>query len=156
MTYPSDLPTTAMGALRLLASTQSQIDNFSDQLIQDVKSGEVNPLELILQLKAMEKVTERVKKEIHENVMTAADKYPGTVFEFMGNKVEKAELGTKYLYETCNDLTYNRLSKELKERTEFLKAVKAPTTIVDESTGETWTILPPKKQSSTGLKITIL
>lgn len=153
---------TAMGAMRSLASTQTQIDVFSDQLIEGVKAGEIDPLELLVQLKAMEKVTERVKKEIHENAMTAADKYPGMSFEFNGNKMEKAEFGTKYNYVSTGDPIYSQrlkvfleAEKQLKERETFLKAVKAPFSLLDEGTGEVNIISPPNKTSASGLKITI-
>src|SRR5687768_15208997 len=105
----SDLPNSAIGTLRLFATTQTQVDVFSDQLIESVKNGEVNPIEILVQLKAFEKVSERVIKEIKANVMSEAGKYPGSSFEFHGNKIEKSELGTKYNYDACNDPTYKRL-----------------------------------------------
>lgn len=155
-----ELPQTAIGALRLLASTQVQVDVMSDQLIQAVKEGEVNPLEVLVQLKAIEKVSDRVKKEIQENALNAADKFPGTSFDFNGNKIEKAELGVKYDYLSTNDPIYERLLKVLEEaktqvseREAFLKAVKAPFSLLDESTGEVSIITPPNRKSTTGLRI---
>ncbi len=158
----NELPTTAMGAIRLLANTQTQIDVMSDQLIEAVKNGEASGIELFIFLNAFAKIAERVKKEIGENVMNEADKYPGTSFEVFGNKVEKAELGTKYDYAICGDPVYvrrkdiaDKAAEQLKEREAFLKALKQPITIVDEDSGEVVMVSPPVKTSTSGIKITI-
>lgn len=157
-----NIPTTAIGTMRLMATTQTQIDVFSDQVINSVKSGEASALEVLIMLKAFEKMADRVLKEIRENFVNEADKYTERVFEFNGNKIEKAEVGTKYDYSVCNDPVYNSLSSilkntntQVKEREEFLKALKQPITILDEGTGEVVTINPPLKTSTTSLKVSI-
>ena len=159
---PDEIPTSAIGTLRLLATTQVQVDVFSDALIESVKSGECNPIEVLIQLRAIAKVSERVLKEINPNLMSEAGKHPGSSFEFNGNKIEKAELGTKYNYETCNDPVYKRLTAEantviskVKEREAFLKTLQGQMTIVDDSTGEVATLSPVLKTSTYGLKVTI-
>lgn len=156
------LPNTAIGTLRLFATTQTQVDVFSDQLIQSVQNGEVNPIEILVQLKAFEKVSERVMKEIKPNVLREAGKYPGSSFEFNGNKIEKAELGTKYNYDTCNDPVYKQLmeegkalSEKIKAREAFLKSLPGQTTIVDDGSGEVITLSPPLKTSAYGVKVSI-
>lgn len=158
----SDLPEKATGVLEMMASTSTQIDVFSDEIIRSVKDGEADSLKVLVQLKAFDKCSERIQKEIEENYMTAADKYPGTSFEFMGNKIEKAELGTKYDYASCNDPIYAKLQKEVedldsrvKKREAFLKAIDTHFSLLDEETGEVCIIYPPKKKSTSGLKITI-
>jgi len=158
----NELPTTAMGAIRLLANTQTQIDVMSDQIIEAVKEGEANPIEVVMIMKAFEKVSERVQKEIKENVLTEASKYPENSFELFGNKVEKAELGTKYSYANCGDPVYMRRTQilaeaqeQVKERETFLKAIKQPITIIDDESGEIVTVQAPVKTSTTGIKITI-
>lgn len=156
------LPNSAIGTLRLFATTQTQVDVFSDQLIESVKNGEANPIEVLVMLKAFEKVSDRVLKEIRYNAVTEANKYQGPSFEWNGNKIEKSELGVKYDYSICNDPVYNQRQqisaesdKQLKERESFLKSLKEPITIVDEGSGEIVTIRPPLKTSTTGLKVSI-
>jgi hypothetical protein len=158
----NEAPTSALGTLMLMPSTQTQVDVFSDMIIQSVKEGEINPIELLVQLKALEKATERIVKEIKENVLTEASKYPGNSFDFKGNKIERAELGTKYDYSKCNDPIWENLdskasaaSNDKKDRETFLKAIKDKETIVDPNTGEVVTIYPPLKTSTTGLKVSI-
>jgi len=158
----NELPSTAIGTLRLFATTQTQVDVFSDQIIESVKHGEANPLEVLTMFKAFEKVSERVLNEIKPNILTEAEKHPERIFEFNGNKIEKAELGVKYNYSICNDPVYNELKMKLdeaaklvKEREEFLKALKEPITQLNEDTGEIFKIIPPLKTSQSGVKISI-
>ena len=158
----NELPTTAAGTLDLLANTQTEIDVFSDSVIKSVKDGEVSALKVLIQLRAMDRASKRILKEIEQDYITEADKHPGSRFEFMGNAIEKAELGTKYDYGHCCDPIYSRLlqilesaQRQIKDRETFLKAIKTPINIVDEETGEVCRVLPPLKTSTTGLKVTI-
>jgi len=158
----NNLPSTPIGTLRLFASTQTQVDVFSDSIIQSVKQGEANPLEVLIQIKALQKVSDRVLKEINDNLLTESNKYSETSFEFMGAKIEKAELGTKYDYSSCGDTEYemldaqmNSLKQRIKEREEFLKSIKQDITLVDNFTGEVITVHPPIKKSTSGLKVSI-
>lgn len=155
-------PSSPTEMLTLMASTSTQIDVFSDGVIESVKSGSINPLTVLIQLRAMEKVTERILKEIKENIMTEADKYPGNEFEYMGNKITKAEHGTKYDYSKCGDPEWEQYDFELsaatknrKSREDFLKAIKEPFAMVDTRTGEMVTITPPTKKSTSGLNVSI-
>ncbi len=145
-----------------MASTSLQVDVFSDGVIESVQSGEINPLAVLIQLKAMERASERILKEIKSNLMTEAGKYPGNEFEFAGNKITKAEHGTKYDYASTGDPIYQRLFEiafaangQLKEREAFLKSVKTPFRLVDEATGEVAVINPPNKTSTSGLNVSI-
>lgn len=154
------LPDTAAGTLKLMPSTTSEVARFSYQLIKGVKSGEINPLELIVQLHALTKVYEEVREEIEENVLKEAEKYPEKVIERYGARIEKTEVGTKYNYATSKDIEWERLDSEYKtlerrrkEREEFLRALKEPMTAVNEETGEVYKITPPFKTSKAGFKI---
>lgn len=156
------LPQSPTELLTLMASTSTQIDVFSDGVIESVQAGEINPLAVLIQLRAMQKASERILKEIAPNLLTEAAKHPENEFEFMGNKITKAEHGTKYDYSVCNDPVWNQRIKianeakeQLSERETFLKAVKAPFTLLDEGTGEVVTIHPPTKKSTSGLNVSI-
>ena len=158
----NQLPETPVQLLTLMANTSTQIDVFSDGVIQAVQGGEINPLTVLVQLRAMEQATERILKEIHQNIMNEAGKYPGTSFEFMGNKITKAEHGTKYDYSVCNDPVLNdlvaeqeKIAAKVKARQERLKAQTTPETIIDQNTGEVVTVSPPVKKSKSGLNVSI-
>ena len=149
----SDLPTSAMGVMRLLQPTKQGIDAFSNQLIAAVKNGDVNPLELRVFLKTMEAIGDKVREHVRENELTEADKWAENKFSAYGVTFEKAELGTRYDYNVCNDPVHDRLLVRVSERTAFLRTIKSPMTIVDDETGEVVTIKPPLKKSTSGLKI---
>lgn len=158
------METTAISPINVLshlASTSTQIDVFSDGIIEAVKSGEVDPLTVHIQLKAMELATDRIKKEIRDNVLTAAEKYPGDKFEFMGNEVQKCDVYTEYDFNACKDTVWEQRDsiakaaiEQRKERETFLKAIKGHQDIVTED-GEAVRIFPPVKKSIAGLKIKI-
>lgn len=162
MISPSNLPETPVQLLTLMANTSTQIDVFSDGIIQAVKGGEINPLAVLVQLRAMAQASERILKEIDHEIMSEAGKYPGSTFEYMGNKITKAEHGTKYDYSVCNDPVFNDLLKEqesiaakVKARQERLKAQTTPETIIDPTSGEIFIINPPIKRSKSGLNVSI-
>ena len=163
MTSHSDLPDTATGVLRLIGVSKTDIDHFSDQIIQDVREGNLNPLELRVMVKSLELILDRVNKETQDNQLRAADLYPGQSFELYGAKIVKGDTKTTYDYEGCNDLKWAKLNQRailaklrLSEREGFLKGLTSTTVDYDEETGEEFTITPPVKKSTAGLKVSIL
>ena len=156
----NQLSETATGALSQMPSTATEVAKFSKLLIEAVRSGDVNPLQLIVQLHALTKVYEEVREEIEENVLKEAEKYPERIIERYGARIEKAETGTRYNYHTSKDIEWEQLDSEFKtierkrkEREEFLRALKEPMTAVNEETGEVYKISPPFKTSKAGFKI---
>lgn len=157
----TDLPTKATGVLEQFSISQTGIDVFSDQIIEAVKTGELDPIELRVRIASIEKILDRVKKETLENQITAAEKYPEKRFEYAGATVELSELGARYDFTICNDDVWNNLNKieesiktQKADREKFLKTLQRPTTIVDDD-GVIQTITPPLKKSTTGLKVSI-
>jgi hypothetical protein len=156
------LPETPVQLLTLMANTSTQIDVFSDGIIQAVQGGEISPLAVLVQLRAMAQASERILKEIDKNIMSEADKYPGSTFEFAGNKITKAEHGTKYSFEECGDTEWEALSQEkdsianrIKARETFLKSLTKPENLLDTFSGEIITVTPPIKRSKSGLNVSI-
>lgn len=158
----SDLPSTAFGVLKLLPTSKDEINRFSVQLINQVKNGELNPLELKAYFKKLEAVIEIVDKHTKEHQLNEAEKYPEKAFDLFGCKIEKSELGTKYDYASTGDYEWGELDidvksaeRKRKDREAFLRSIKHPETIVYERTGEVITVKPPAKKSETGLKFHI-
>lgn len=157
-----NLPQTAAEYLTLAPNTQTSIDLFSDGVIQDVQAGNINPLTVLIQIRAMEKAFERILKETKDNIMREADKYPGNEFEYAGNKVTKSEHGVRYDFSNCGDPVHQRLLQivkdakdQLSNREFFLKSLDRPFSLLDEGTGEVATISPPTKKSTSGLNVSI-
>lgn len=123
--------------LSLMPVTKAEIKSFTASLKNEILSGEVHPLGVALQLKAMEEVisTLRKDKEVQAEVMARID---GRSMEYGGATLE---IRNKPTYDYTSDSEWNELEKQIvalsekqKVRQEFLKLVKEP--IVIEGTGE--------------------
>ena len=151
---------TAITTVRQLPETKAQIEIFAHQLEQGLTSGQIIPSDLLRFQKAMEKVFEKIKPVLIETTLDEIEKY-GKSAVLKGAEFSIIEAGTKYDYSGCGDAKWNDLSKELesikgklKDRETFLKCLKEPMTFVNDETGEIINLNPPKKSSSTTLKVT--
>lgn len=158
----NDLPTHATGVMNLFSTSRTGIDVFSDQIIQAVKEGEINPLQVRIWIKTMEEIIERVKKETSENQLREADKWSEQKFLYLGATIEKADVKTEYDYSVCGDIDYelfevalNTAKESLEDRKKFLRSLKEPLDILDKDSGEVRTVRPPLKKSTAGLKVSI-
>jgi hypothetical protein len=158
----NELPTSAMGVMKLMPDTKRGVEVFSLQLINAVKNGEVNALQLKALFKAIEQVVEIVDKATKANQLKEAELYSEKRFHAYGFEIEKAEVGTKYDFLACGDPVYEQRHAALEtakalldERAAFLKALKGPLTVVDDGSGEVSTVRPPLKKSTEGLKFSM-
>ena len=149
-----------MTTVRQLPETKKQIETFAHQLEQGLVKGDIIPTDLLRFQKAMEKVFEKIKPILIESAIVEVEHYEKNPV-IKGAEYSIIEAGVKYDYSGCNDLEYNMLNIQLeclkstiKDRETFLKAIKAPMQMIDETSGEVYTINPPKKSSSTTLKVT--
>jgi hypothetical protein len=155
-------PSSPISLLNYLPSTGEQVNTFANGIVRSVKDGQENPLNVMLQIRAMEKAFKVIMDQIKDEVVTEADKYPGTTFKFRGVDLAKGDVSTSYDYTICGDTEWERrkvdadsAKEKLSEREAFLKALKEPVTIVDEMTGEVVTVRPPLKKSVAGVKFFI-
>lgn len=158
----SDLPSSALGVVKLFPESKEQVEVFSAQLIESVKHGLVNPLALKATLKMIEHVIKKVDEGTKDNQMNEAGKYSEKTFRAFGFEIQRTEVGTEYDYLSCGDTVYERRHSDVEtaksllgERAAFLRSLREPLTTVDEFTGEVVTIRPPLKKSTTGLKFTL-
>jgi choline kinase len=151
---------TAISTLSQLPETKQQIETFAYSLEQGLNNGQIVASDLLRFQKAMEKVFEKIKPTLIENALNEISQYEKNTI-IKGSEFSIVEAGVKYDYSNCNDIEYNTLNTQLeaikstlKDRETFLKAIKAPMQMIDENSGEVYTICPPKKTSSTTLKVT--
>ncbi len=156
------LPSNAWGVLNQFSTSLTGVSVFSDQLIEGVQEGTINPIELRVFIKSLEMILERVNKETQKNQLNAADFYPEKTFKAFGAEITKGATFTSYDYSGCNDKEWDRWNKEkeivsekVKKREIFLRSMTKPESVFDEDTGETWTINPPVKKETLGLKVSI-
>ena len=151
---------TAISTLSQLPETKQQIETFAYSLEQGLNNGQIVASDLLRFQKAMEKVFEKIKPTLIENALNEISNYEKNAV-IKGSEFSIVEAGVKYDYSECNDVEHNTLTTQiealkrtLKDRETFLKAIKAPMQMIDENSGEVYTICPPKKTSSTTLKVT--
>lgn len=152
-----DTPTSL---LAILPNTKDEIISFSQKLLTQIEDGDIDPLKVHIQLKAIETVI----KNVNDNnfykaaIRTGAEAYGAKQFPAFGAKVELAEVGTKYNFENCGHTVYNdlcskikQLEAEKKEIETLLKAITKPTPMILE--GEAVEVFPPVKTSTSSIKI---
>lgn len=150
----------AISYLTVLPSTSDEIKRFSTQIINQVKSGEENPLKLLVLLRALESTAETIRKGIEAEIMTEVDKYSEKSFEAFGSRLEKSEVGVAYDYAATGDRDWFQFNATVegatvrrKEREAFLRALREPMTLLDHETGEIYEVRPPLKTSKSGVKV---
>lgn len=146
----------------LFETSKAERASFVTMLVEQIGNGEVDPLKIHLQVKAMEEVIENLKAEpaYKESVLTAAQQH-GKKFQYGSAEVAIQEVGTKYDYSGTNDPVIDRLkwqadkaASELKERQKFLQNIPTDGMVItDEETGETVKVYPPAKSSTTSVVV---
>lgn len=149
-------------------------DYIASRIIQAVEDGEMDPLKALSGLKAIEslistltdknpKTNRHADKAIllQQHITDAAGYYNEKKFSLYGATFTKTEVGTKYDYSQCNDAKLIELEKAakdatdaLKKRQEFLKSVDPKgLDVFDSETGETYTVYPPSKSSTSTVSV---
>jgi len=143
--------------LQNLKPTKSDIKIASDILIQQVDSGEVNPIDAALQLKVLEEFVKDARERLNKYTIDELYKHQGGKVNIYDAKIETAETGVKYDY--SGDSTWAELKAKsdkttsaLKQREDILKKIPSGHTLVDEN-GEA--SIGPLKSSTTSYKITL-
>ena len=125
-----------------------------------ILSGDHNPLDIEVRLKAMEELVKQLRgdPEVKAAVIAEAEKY-GKSFEYMGCKISVREGGVKYDYAGTGDSEWAILDAESKEiaekkkdREKFLQSIP-PEGTVSPTTGEQ--IFAPAKSSQTTVAVTL-
>lgn len=140
--------------------TYVEINNLIYDMKVELLSGDYNPLDVELQLKAMEETIKQLRsdEDIRQFVLSEAEKH-GKFFEWRGAKMSIREVGVKYDYSTSGDSEWAILDAQIKELTEkrkarekFLQNIPEMGTVSPE-TGET--IYRPAKSSTTSIAVTL-
>lgn len=150
--------------VQLFQTTKEQRQAFAIELTEKLNAGVINPLQLHLQVKCMEDMVKQItSNSIYKTAIVDAALQNGKSFEFNHAKFEVKETGVKYDYSKCEDYYLNELHRQLsdletkiKQRETFLKTVDPKGLVItDEITGETYTVFPPSKSSTTNVAVTL-
>jgi hypothetical protein len=141
--------------------TIGEIEEFAMRIVEDITEGREYALDIFVATKRWQRTIEVILKNIEEYVVRDAER-EGKRFTHKGVHLEMRELGTRWFYDKCNDpvITSIMAEKEVisnkeKERQAFLKTLKGKTALLDEETGEVYNVIPPRKESKTGVVATI-
>jgi hypothetical protein len=140
--------------------TYVEINNLIHYMKQEILGGDSNPLDVEVQLKAMEECIKQLRSDddIRDLVLREAEKH-GKSFEWRGAKLSVREVGVKYDWPSSGDSEWAMLDAQIKELSEkkkareaFLKSIPEMGT-VSPDTGET--IYRPAKTSTTSIAVTL-
>lgn len=145
-------PDNPLAVMSLFDADAKTLDTFIEYVCNTIESGMDDPLKVLAMSKKMEYVTSRINERIKEAAKMEAAKH-GDKFNLFGCEIAYTPTSTKYDF--SNDAKWKELDKEITARQEFLKALKMPVTVVDDSTGEIITVRPPEKKQVYGLKTTV-
>lgn len=141
-----------------LIKFEKPVSYYVDQVLNSIREGEQNTLDVHLSRAKMEKILKGINDnpEIQEAVMHEFEKYGQKNIEYKGALLQQQESGVKYDYSGCGDYLMDsylkqqeELKEKMKEREKFLKNIPA-SGIVDPETGVF--VYPPAKSSKTIIK----
>lgn len=145
--------------------TKNAIDTITAQYTNRILDGEVNPLQAIATVAALERFVKDIRGNalVKDAVREELEKYGSKSVDFQGVKFQLKAVSTRYDFTECNDPVWTRLSNNLdiakaalKEREDFLKALPADgITEIDTLTGEVVEVKRPLKRSEDGYSITL-
>jgi hypothetical protein len=158
--------------LSLFNITKQHRDAFARNILSAINAGELQPLKVHLELKAVEDIINRLTDRrkypetaipYNDRLLENAAQYPGKSFEYINATFETMEAGIKYDFSKCNDSVLDELYKQqaainkaVKAREAMLKAAPLSGLIItDETTGETYKVYPPSRTSTTTLAVSL-
>lgn len=133
----------------------------ADTIAAQVFDGHEDALQLLVGIKAVQKLLDAITERIEESALNEA-LLEAKRFEKFGAKIEVREVGTRYNFDGCQDPVLVRLTEAKKQwsdlekdRQNLLKTLRGKTELLDTETGEIIHVIPPIKTSKTGVVITL-
>jgi len=146
------------------AVSKANREELAIQIVEAMDAGELNPLDIHYQVKAMEDFIKVLtgNTRYKDYVLTEGMKHAKS-FEFNGSKMEIKETGVKYDYSKCGDPNWQLLEDQISELKDKQKAVEAHLKVlpaegievVNADSGEVIKMFPPVKTSTTSIAVTL-
>lgn len=137
---------------------KADLEYKSNMISELILDGNLNPIEVEINLKKFEDLASSVRKKTRENLLSTLDKYPEKTISVFGADITRSSRST-YDYSTCNDselqelqAQLDKLNEKVKKRQEMLKHID-PLTAVNPETGEY--LCPPSIKSTEIISIKI-
>lgn len=144
-------------------NNRDKISRLTKDVKEQILEGEINPLDAAMIIKGMEDFTKNLRGDalVQDAIIEEVQKF-GKTAEYKGAKFTVKEVGVSYDFSYCHDPKWDlikaridELSELLKEREAFLKSIRGQETLVDEESGEVYTVNPPVKRSKTGYMVSL-
>lgn len=157
-----ELTTTSI--LALFQTTKEERQSFVCDVLNRIESGDVDPLKIHLQVKCTEDIMKQIcASDVYKRRVVEEAEKQGKSFQFHNAKFEVKEVGTKYDWSKCEDpelaslmAQQAEIDAKVKARQDMLKTVSQKgLTITDTDTGDTYTVYPPAKSSTTNVAVTL-
>ena len=155
---------TVSSVIALFPTTKTEQTEFVRMLVDNVMSGNTDPLAAEVQICNIEQICKayRANTRIKNAVLEEAEKYGQKSFDFKGANIQIKEVGVKYYFAETGHKRYNELLDAIEllnaEKKEFEAVMKIKTDVwieVDKETGEAYEVQPVAKTSTTQAVITI-
>lgn len=144
----------------LFQTSKAEREQFVSGIIETIENGQVAPLKIHLQVKAMEDIIEQLKANtVYRNALLNEAELHGKKFEYMNAEIAIREVGTKYDYTSSEDIVLTdllrqkeELDKVIKNRQKMLQTLP-PSGLADPINGNM--LYPPVKTSTTSVIVTL-
>lgn len=149
----------AISTITVMPYSKAERKDYVNTVISELKAGFIEEKDFILKLQSAIKTMEEIKShpEVRDLIRESVKKENSEKYDISVGKIELAEVGIKYDYSNCNDIEIEELfkaqkeiNKKLKERQNFLKAVKG-----DVYGSDGVQLFPPSKESTSSFKVTL-
>ena len=156
-----NLEMSARAILAIFDTDAEQRESFARKIVRSVEMGDVNPLNIHLQIRAMEDIIERItsSKEYKSALLDEAQKN-GKTFEYRNAEFSIKETGIKFVYSKCYSADYKSFFEQfeeakgwMKEQEAFLKTLPVEGIEVVSEDGEVRRVFPPAKSSTTSVTV---
>lgn len=142
-------------------SQKAEIASFANKIANMVIEGEVNPLDMWMEIKAIKSALEQAEKKFEDLALDEAESFGQKNFTYKGANVQVKEAGVKYNFEEVGHKRYNAILEEMAElkaeQKQIETVMKAHNDVwveTDTATGETYEVAPVARQSKTTISIT--
>ena len=149
------------GGIDLPSLSKQGITEAINTIKNEIIDGNLDALEVLIVAKKIQTYADELEKQVRPYAEEKANIGKGQVYSRFSVDVCEKVVASKTDYSACGDpewesltQTMTDLKQAIKDREQFLSAVKEPTTIVTKD-GEIVTINPPIKSGRIGLSLTL-
>ena len=144
----------------LFQTSKAEREQFVAGIVESIEEGQVSPLKIHLQIKAMEDIIEQLKSNTaYRNYLLSEAEKHGKKFEYMNAEIAIREVGTKYDYSNSADEHLYELMEQksaldtaIKNRQRMLKSLPIEG-LADPVNGNM--LYPPVKSSTTSVVVSL-